>query len=105
MVGFLRFRWPSKKKTSPTVKKSNDSYLGSYLLGVSLTVAFCPTMFVLFFMTLIPVVVTSSYGIILPSVFGVGTLLPLLIIIQRCNTKEKQKSWSYGAKWLVYWTR
>jgi cytochrome c biogenesis protein CcdA len=81
MMGFLRFSWPSKKKTSPSVKKSNDSYLGSYLLGVSFTVAFCPTMFVLFFMTLMPVVITTSYGIVLPSVFGIGTSLPLLIVI------------------------
>jgi len=32
-------------------------------------------------MTLMPVVITASYGIILPSVFGIGTSLPLLIVI------------------------
>src|SRR5690625_4313941 len=58
-----------------------DSYLGSFLLGVSFTLAFCPTMFVLFILTLMPVVMTTSYGVILPSIFGIGTSLPLLLVI------------------------
>ncbi|WP_330948993.1 urease accessory protein UreH domain-containing protein [Virgibacillus sp. MG-45] len=79
MIGILKlnksigtFRLPEKIK---------DSYLGSFLLGVSFTLAFCPTMFVLFFMTLMPVVLTTSYGLLLPSVFGIGTTFPLLVVI------------------------
>src|SRR5690625_1368646 len=58
-----------------------ESYLGSFLMGVSFTLAFCPTMFVLFLFTLMPVVLVTSYGVILPSVFGIGTSLPLLLVI------------------------
>ncbi|MBH0229174.1 sulfite exporter TauE/SafE family protein [Halobacillus yeomjeoni] len=54
---------------------------GSFLMGVSFTLAFCPTMFVLFFMTLMPVVFSSGYGAVLPAVFGIGTSLPLLLIV------------------------
>ncbi|WHY84614.1 sulfite exporter TauE/SafE family protein [Neobacillus novalis] len=55
--------------------------LGSFMLGFSFSLAFCPTMFILFFVTLMPLVLSSSYGVILPSIFAVGTALPLLIVI------------------------
>jgi cytochrome c biogenesis protein CcdA len=55
--------------------------LGSFMLGFSFSLAFCPTMFILFFVTLMPLVLSSSYGVILPSIFAVGTTLPLLFVI------------------------
>ncbi|OXS77807.1 sulfite exporter TauE/SafE family protein [Domibacillus enclensis] len=54
---------------------------GSFLMGVSFSLGFCPTMFVLFFVTLMPLALSVPYGFVLPSVFAVGTTLPLLIII------------------------
>src|SRR5690625_7509017 len=53
----------------------------SFLMGGSFTLAFCPTMFVLFLLTLMPIVLVTSYGVVLPAVFGIGTSLPLLIVI------------------------
>ncbi|MFA1822191.1 cytochrome c biogenesis CcdA family protein [Virgibacillus oceani] len=79
MIGLFQF-----SKSIGMIKipdKLKDSYFGSFLLGVSFTLAFCPTMFVLFILTLMPVVMTTSYGIILPSIFGIGTSLPLLLVI------------------------
>ena len=79
MIGLFRFN-----KSLGMIKipdRIKDSYTGSFLLGVSFTLAFCPTMFVLFILTLMPVVLTTSYGVILPSIFGVGTSLPLLLVI------------------------
>jgi cytochrome c-type biogenesis protein len=58
-----------------------ETSFGSFMLGFSFSVAFCPTMFILFFVTLMPMVFTSSYGFILPSIFAVGTAMPLLIFI------------------------
>jgi len=55
--------------------------MGSFLMGVSFTLAFCPTMFVLFLLTLMPIVLVTSYGVVLLAVFGIGTSLPLLIVI------------------------
>lgn len=55
--------------------------LGSFMLGASFSLAFCPTMFVLFFFWLMPLVVGTSYGFILPAVFGVATSLPLIILL------------------------
>lgn len=58
-----------------------DNYLGSFLMGISFTLAFCPTMFVLFILTLMPIVLSSPYGFVLPFVFGIGTSLPLILVI------------------------
>lgn len=60
--------------------KLREGKLGSFLLGASFSLAFCPTMFVIFFLWLMPVVVTASYGFVLPAVFGIATSLPLLVL-------------------------
>lgn len=62
-------------------KVFKDNYVGSFLMGVSFTLAFCPTMFVLFLLTLMPIVVVTSYGAIMPAIFGIGTSFPLIIVI------------------------
>lgn len=79
MIGIFKFNKSIGVMKLPA--KLKDSYLGSFLLGISFTLAFCPTMFILYFMTLMPVVLTTSYGILLPFVFGIGTSLPLLLVI------------------------
>ena len=60
------------------IKKGN---FGAFLMGVSFTLGFCPTMFVLFFVTLMPATISVSYGVILPAIFAIGTSLPLLITL------------------------
>lgn len=80
MAGFLTMRWTVNIGKIPE-RYLRDSKLGSFLMGVSFTLAFCPTMFILFFITLMPVVLSTSYGAVLPAVFGLGTSLPLLLAI------------------------
>jgi cytochrome c-type biogenesis protein len=53
---------------------------GSYLLGVALSLAFCPTLFWLFFGLTLPLAVASAGGIAFPAVFAAGTTLPLLVL-------------------------
>lgn len=67
--------------------------MGSFLMGVSFSLGFCPTMFVLFFVTLMPVVLSTSYGVVLPSLFAIGTSLPLFIAMFLI--------WYYGASGAV----
>lgn len=55
--------------------------LGAFLMGVSFTLGFCPTMFTLFFVTLMPMATAVSYGAILPVIFAIGTSVPLIIAI------------------------
>lgn len=55
--------------------------IGSFLMGFGFSLAFCPTMFVLFFVTLMPLVYSTSYGVILPSIFAIGTSIPVIFFI------------------------
>ncbi|RWZ60569.1 sulfite exporter TauE/SafE family protein [Halobacillus fulvus] len=85
VVGLFLSGWLTFKGTV-TLGKLSDRFFtntrkGSFLMGVSFTLAFCPTMFLLFFFTLMPIVVSTSYGPLLPVVFGLGTSLPLVLII------------------------
>src|SRR5699024_3311609 len=72
--------------------KLQESYFGSFLLGVSFTLAFCPTMFVLYILTLMPVVLETS-NFVLPTIFGLGTSVPLLIVILLI--------WYFGASGII----
>jgi hypothetical protein len=38
-------------------------------------------MFVLFFMTLMPLAFTTSYGMLLPGIFAVGTSVPVIVFL------------------------
>jgi cytochrome c-type biogenesis protein len=80
MAGLFAVRWTVKvaKISKSWIKKGRT---GAFLLGVSFSLAFCPTMFVLFFITLMPMVVTTPYGLVLPSLFAIGTSLPLIAAI------------------------
>ncbi|WP_318507389.1 sulfite exporter TauE/SafE family protein [Bacillus sp. T3] len=78
LAGILKLRFISTlTKWVPTPEK--EGKLGSFLMGVSFSIAFCPTMFTLFFFTLMPIVLASSYGALLPSVFAIGTSIPVLV--------------------------
>ena len=78
LAGVFKLRWlGSLTKWIPN--RSREGKLGSFIMGVSFSIAFCPTMFALFFFTLMPIVLTSSYGAVLPSVFAIGTSVPVLI--------------------------
>lgn len=85
LIGFFMLGFFKKFKQLSLFNRSgkvfSDSYVGSFLMGLSFTLAFCPTMFVLFILTLMPVVLSTSYGAVLPAVFGIGTSLPLIFVI------------------------
>ncbi len=51
---------------------------GALLLGVLFAVSFCPFSAVLFFGGLIPVALECNSSVALPSIFGVGTALPVV---------------------------
>lgn len=51
---------------------------GAFLLGVAFSLAFCPTLFLLFFGLTIPMALRSPVGVVYPALFALGTTLPLL---------------------------
>ncbi|CAH2465404.1 hypothetical protein IIQ_00842 [Bacillus cereus VD118] len=61
------------------IRKQNE--VSSFLLGFFFSLAFCPTMFVLFFGTLIPLSLSSNYGYLFPTFFSIGTALPIVILM------------------------
>lgn len=61
--------WPAQKE-----------FVGALLLGALFALAFCPYSGVLFFGALIPLVLKSAEGLILPPIFALGTGLPVIII-------------------------
>lgn len=58
---------------------SQKGFLGSFLLGMLFALAFCPYSGVLFFGALIPLVLKSAEGLILPPIFAFGTGLPVIL--------------------------
>ncbi|MFJ7732100.1 sulfite exporter TauE/SafE family protein [Lysinibacillus sp. NPDC097231] len=80
LIGFLRLKFLNRLTTHIPMSLK-EGKLGSFLLGASFAIAFCPTMFVLFFVWLMPTVVSTSYGLVLPAIFGVATSIPLIIIL------------------------
>lgn len=78
LIGLFAFSWMNRL-TSLLPSWTDSEKTSSYLMGVSFSIAFCPTMFSLFFFTLMPIVLSSSYGAVLPSVFAVGTSIPVII--------------------------
>ncbi|MFC7687028.1 sulfite exporter TauE/SafE family protein [Ureibacillus sp. GCM10028918] len=80
LLGIMKLRFLNWLSSFlPTYKKAGK--LGSFLLGASFAVAFCPTMFVLFFVWLMPTVASTSYGFILPAIFGIATSIPLILLL------------------------
>ena len=63
-----------------TTRLKNLGMLGSLPLGGLFALSFCPISAALFFGSLIPLCVKHKSGIILPSVYGIGTGLPVLIV-------------------------
>ena len=51
---------------------------GGGLLGIIFAVTFCPTSAALFFGSLLPLAFQENSGILLPSIYGVGTGLPVI---------------------------
>lgn len=80
LLGIFKLNWISRL-TSLIPQGKGGGLWGSFLMGISFSIAFCPTMFVLFFLTLMPIVLNSSYGAILPTIFAIGTSLPLIVFM------------------------
>ena len=68
----------------------------SFIMGLIFSLAFCPTLFWLFFGIIIPLSFKSSIGILYPPIFALGNLTPMflmlsLIFIEKTNLKSKIK--------------
>ncbi len=80
MLGIIKININSSNNKLEKLKEyfAKKGYLGAMLLGVLLSLAFCPYSGVLFFAILIPMTLTISGGPLLASIFGLGSGLPVI---------------------------
>jgi cytochrome c-type biogenesis protein len=60
-------------------RASGFGLAGAFLIGIMFALSFCPVSAALFFATLIPLSVKHSSAVLLPTVYGAGTALPVLV--------------------------
>ena len=70
---------PSAMAVGPA--PSAPSVRSSFLLGLGFSLAFCPTLFLLFFIVTMTLAARSAGGFAFPAVFALGATLPLLILV------------------------
>jgi len=64
---------------------------GAVALGLVFALSFCPVSAGLFFVSLLPLAVKQGSGVLLPSVYGIGTAIPVIVFAVGLAT---------GARWL-----
>lgn len=81
MFDVIEINFSSKSKKIEKIKEwlATKGHIGTLLLGVLFALAFCPYSGVLFFGILIPLVLKSAESLLLPSLFALGTGLPVVI--------------------------
>jgi cytochrome c-type biogenesis protein len=80
MLDVLKINFPALSKLTEKIgEKSQNSYLGTLVLGMLFAMAFCPYSGVLYFMMLIPMTIASASGLYLPVIFAIATGLPVII--------------------------
>lgn len=63
-----------------TRKAGRNGVRGAFFLGMGFSIAFCPTLFVLFFVRLLPMSMQSPGGFTFPGFFALGTAMPLIVL-------------------------
>lgn len=85
MLGIVKLSLPFFARMSENLKSQlggRRDARSSFLLGVAFSFAACPTLFVLFFGSLIPLAVAASVGgLTFPAIFAVGTTFPLILFV------------------------
>ncbi len=81
LLGLIRLRFTVGERVSGWIeRRAGPGSGGAFLLGAALALAFCPTLFLLFFGLTIPLALNSPAGLLYPAVFAAGTVLPLVAI-------------------------
>jgi len=75
----INFNTSSGLKDRLTEKYKDKGLLGSFVLGALFALAFCPYSGALFFVMLIPMMLSATAGLGLPVVFAIGTGLPVIL--------------------------
>jgi cytochrome c-type biogenesis protein len=78
LFGFISFNLPAFNADRFKGLAGKSMVAGPFLLGVIFSMAFCPVSAALFFGSLIPLALTVHSPLIFPSLYGLGTGLPVI---------------------------
>ncbi|MBG9567127.1 cytochrome c biogenesis CcdA family protein [Brevibacillus agri] len=84
LLGFIRIPHLGTNTITQKIERFAQRFeerTQAFLLGVAFSLGFCPTMFWLFFGLAMPLMLSSSVGIVLPAVFSLGTAIPLFAVL------------------------
>ena len=107
LLGLFRFSFSGFSFSEKiAVKLNNQGVTGSFPLGVLFALSFCPSSAALFFGSLIPLSLNHNSQILFPSVYGVGTGLPVLMFAVAIAFGIKNISSLFNKVTLMeYWIR
>jgi cytochrome c-type biogenesis protein len=82
MLDLIKLKFPTFKKLTEKIQNRQNQVnkLNAALLGFFFAVTFCPYNAVLFFGMLIPLTITSVFGLYLPIVYSLSSGFPVIII-------------------------
>jgi cytochrome c-type biogenesis protein len=96
MLGMINFRFSLGSKITARLNFYCEKYKifnPAFIMGIFFSLAFCPTLFWLFFGLAVPLAIKSSLGLIYPAIFALGTLIPMIIAITIIGfSKENNKN-------------
>lgn len=93
---------------SPAIIR-RDLHWGAFLLGMLLAFLFCPESAVFFFGMMLPVGVASAYPLLVPVLYGVGAILPLVVLVwlmrfARTTLQNYEQLMSRVQRWVNFFT-
>jgi cytochrome c biogenesis protein CcdA len=82
MLDLIKIKLPTFQRLSEKIQERQDKgkKLNAALLGFLFSITFCPYNAVLFFGMLIPLTITSVFGLFLPLVYSLSSGFPVIII-------------------------
>ncbi|AFZ69287.1 hypothetical protein [Deinococcus peraridilitoris] len=106
ILGVIRLHFALGVKLSSKMQalgEARGGFLGAYALSVALSLAFCPTLFFLFFGLTLPLAATSPFGSLYPAVFALGMSVPLLGLASLWSLSREDGEASRCKRYLRGW--
>ncbi len=89
-----------------TERMSRWGLAGAMAIGALFALSFCPVSAALFFGSLIPLAVATGSSVAMPSLYGVGTGLPVIVFAGAIGLGARALRSSFqGAAWMEHWAR
>lgn len=107
LLGLVQARWPGSGggvKYGERIAKFGP--WGAALLGLLFALSFCPVSAALFFGALVPLAVQSNSGVFMPSLYGIGTAIPVVAFATLIAVSTRSVGKAYSSITLIdRWAR